>query len=85
MNTKPWPILTETGLDTAALPEPLRARKPWHYTVGDVFALPPEQCAAARRRHHRGAARRAGQRGSGGRRRRASHWRISRPATSEPR
>lgn len=47
MNTKPWPILTETGLDTAALSAPLRDRKPWHYTVGDAFALPPEQCAAA--------------------------------------
>jgi hypothetical protein len=38
---------TETGIDVAALSAPLRARKPWHYTVGDVFALPPEQCAAA--------------------------------------
>lgn len=46
MNTKPWPILTDIGLDTAALSTPLRARKPRTYTVGDVFALPPEQCAA---------------------------------------
>ncbi len=47
MTPKPWLILTATGLDTAALPAPLRARKPWTYTVGDVFALPPDQCAAA--------------------------------------
>lgn len=52
MNPKPWPILTSAApgyasLNKLALPAPLRARKPWAFTVGDVFALPPEQCAAA--------------------------------------
>ena len=39
MKTKPWPLLTPTGLDTSAMSAPLRARSSWRYRiVGDLFA-----------------------------------------------
>ena len=48
MKTKPWQLLTPTGLDTTTLSAPLRARSPWRYRVtGDLFASLPFESIAA--------------------------------------